>query len=206
LTLLIFTSSVFFHGMGPIFPVDRLTKESYTEFLDNSLIPYIETHFDDGNVLLLHDNHPVHNSNHVRDWVTQNIGQHEDFVLPHQRYLRVINCRFFLIYWFFSLSPDMNPVENVGSILKHLVRNECTIFSSKSDLLGALNRAHEKLSTRTYRGYFIDLLESMPRRLEAVRLSQGGHTRYWNFSFKFNKSFVFLLIFYLNSINYLFFS
>jgi hypothetical protein len=71
--------------MGSIFPVERLTKEPYTQFLETGLLPYIEQHFDDGNVLLLHDNHPVHNSNMVKEWVTENIELYENFVLPHPR-------------------------------------------------------------------------------------------------------------------------
>ncbi len=71
--------------MGPLHRVNRLTKESYADFLENSLLQYIERHFDDGNVLLLHDNHSVHKSNHVRDCITENIGEVQDFVLPYPR-------------------------------------------------------------------------------------------------------------------------
>jgi hypothetical protein len=71
--------------MGPLHIIERLCKESYSEFMETSLLPYIEKHYDDGNVLLLHDNHPTHNSNHVKERINDNIGPIEDFVLPHPR-------------------------------------------------------------------------------------------------------------------------
>jgi len=74
-----------FHGIGQLFIVDRLTKETYAEFLEQCVLPYIAQHYEDGNVLLLHDNHPAHNSNFVREWITANIGNIEDFVIPHPR-------------------------------------------------------------------------------------------------------------------------
>jgi hypothetical protein len=53
--------------------------------MDEYLLPYINQHFDDGNVLLLHDNHTAHTSNYVKEWITENIGTVEDFVVPHPR-------------------------------------------------------------------------------------------------------------------------
>lgn len=79
------TFSFSFHGLGQLFIVDRLNMETYTEFLGGCVLPYIAQHYDDGNVLLLHDNHPVHNSNFVKEWITANIGIVEDFVIPHPR-------------------------------------------------------------------------------------------------------------------------
>jgi hypothetical protein len=79
------TFSFSFHGLGQLFIVDRLNMETYAEFLGGCVLPYIAQHYDDGNVLLLHDNHPVHNSNFVKEWITANIGIVEDFVIPHPR-------------------------------------------------------------------------------------------------------------------------
>jgi hypothetical protein len=62
-----------------------LTKESYAEFLQDGILPETGQHFDDGNVHLLHDNHPAHTSNYVKDWISANIGNVNDFVIPHPR-------------------------------------------------------------------------------------------------------------------------
>ncbi len=66
---------------------DRLNKEVYTEFLDTKILPFCAQHYDDGNVLLLHDSHPVHTSQHVKQWIRENIGEVEDFVIPHPPYV-----------------------------------------------------------------------------------------------------------------------
>ncbi len=84
---LIIIYSFSFHGIGPIYRLDnRLNRESYGHFLETAILPEIESHFDDGNVHLFHDNHPVHNSNYVKEWITANIGPINDFVIPHPRY------------------------------------------------------------------------------------------------------------------------
>ena len=98
-------NSFSFHGIGPIHRVNRLTKESYAEFLEDSILPEIDNHFDDGNVLLLHDNHPVHKSNHVREWINENIGDTNDFVVPHPGYLSLnIIIKFFNKFYFSVLA------------------------------------------------------------------------------------------------------
>jgi len=70
----------------------------------------------------------------------------------------------------------LNPDENVGGMLKYMVRNERPLINNKEDLWIALTKAYEKLSQN--REFFISLIESMPRRLNAVVAAQGGHTKY----------------------------
>jgi hypothetical protein len=69
--------------LGELHILERTNAETYAEFLELKVLPYIEQHYDDGQVYLLHDNHPVHTSNFVRDWINTNIGAVEDFVIPH---------------------------------------------------------------------------------------------------------------------------
>ncbi len=75
------------------------------------------------------------------------------------------------------MSSDLNPTENVGSMLKHHVRNQRIAINSRQNLITALTAAYEDL--RTNREYFIRLLQSMPNRLREVQHSEGGHTSYW---------------------------
>ena len=77
-----------------------------------------------------------------------------------------------------SISPDLNLCENVGSMLKGLVRSARPVIESRTDLRNSLVAAHQQMTTTLGRKYFIDLVESMPRRLAAVRAANGGHTRY----------------------------
>jgi hypothetical protein len=72
--------------MGGLHILDEnLTAETYTEFMEQSLVPYINQHFDDGNFFILHDGHPVHTSNHVKRWIEDNFGPVDDKVIPHPR-------------------------------------------------------------------------------------------------------------------------
>jgi hypothetical protein len=54
--------------------------------MEHSVVPYLHEKFDDGNFLILHDGHPVHRSNHVKQWINDNLVPTEDIVIPHPRY------------------------------------------------------------------------------------------------------------------------
>ncbi len=130
---------------------------------------YIEQHYDDANVRLLYDNHPVHNSNLIKELIGEIIGPVECFVIPRRKL-------YFSNIFSFSLSPDLNHDENVGGILKYMVRNERPLINNKEDLWIALTKAYEKLSQN--REFFISLIEFMPRRLNAVVAAKESHTKY----------------------------
>jgi hypothetical protein len=80
--------------------------------------------------------------------------------------------------YFDSLSPDLNPTENVGSVLKGLVRSTRPVINSREDLVHALTAAFQQMQGPGWRQFFIDLVQSMPTRLAEVAGAQGGHTRY----------------------------
>uniref|UniRef100_A0A3B4DAI0 Tc1-like transposase DDE domain-containing protein n=1 Tax=Pygocentrus nattereri TaxID=42514 RepID=A0A3B4DAI0_PYGNA len=61
-----------------------------------------------------------------------------------------------------SCSPDLSPIENVWPIKKLRVRPSCP--TSVSDLTNALLEEWSKISVNT----FLTLVESLPRRVEAV--------------------------------------
>ncbi len=94
------------------------------------------------------------------------------FKVIFRYYLQII------IYNIFSLSPDLNPDENVGAVIKGLVRSERPLITSEEDLINALRAAHERMCDVSWREFFIHLVQSMPRRLESVCEASGGHTKY----------------------------
>jgi hypothetical protein len=63
-------------------------------------------------------------------------------------------------------------------MLKGLVRSQRPIISSKDDLIDALRSAHTQMCDVSWRPYFISLVESMPKRLAAIRDAHGGHIHY----------------------------
>ena len=69
-------------------------------------------------------------------------------------------------------SPDLNPIENLWSILDQQVdKGDVT---NKLKLFSALEDAWNKIDDH----YLQNLVESMPRRLQAVIQAKGGHTKY----------------------------
>jgi hypothetical protein len=63
-------------------------------------------------------------------------------------------------------------------MIKSLVRSERPVINSQEELLTALQTTHQKMCDISWRQYFIKLIESMPRRLQAVREASGSYTRY----------------------------
>jgi hypothetical protein len=63
-------------------------------------------------------------------------------------------------------------------MIKGLVRSERPVINSQEELWAALERAHQIMCDVSWRQYFINLLNSMPRRLEEVLEAAGGHTSY----------------------------
>jgi len=73
-----------------------------------------------------------------------------------------------------SNSPDLNPIENLWHILRSNICKRKPQPKSHKDLIVALQEEWEKLDIEKVNR----LIESMPRRLEAVIKAKGGATTY----------------------------
>ena len=71
-------------------------------------------------------------------------------------------------------SPDLNPCENVGAIIKKRVEDH--LRETPVALEDALEHILRNMEYETE--LFISLLQSYPSRLEAVTNASGGNTRY----------------------------
>ena len=71
-------------------------------------------------------------------------------------------------------SPDLNPIENLWHILRTNVRKRVPQPMRKQDLMTALLEEGEKLDINMVNR----LIESMPRRLQAVIDADSGATKY----------------------------
>ena len=79
-------------------------------------------------------------------------------------------------------SPDLNPIENLWAFLKHrLYKGSPHLYlvqggaeRTKKAIFEALLQAWETIEE----DYLGKLLESMPRRMEAVIKAKGGQTRF----------------------------
>ena len=70
-------------------------------------------------------------------------------------------------------SPDLNPIENVWSLLKNKVADRQPTSAQEMETAIQLVWIHEITPE-----YCRNLVESMPRRLQAVLNNRGGHTKY----------------------------
>ena len=68
-----------------------------------------------------------------------------------------------------SQSPDLNPIEHLWSELGRRIRNRPQVIKNITELETALQEEWSKISMNQ----IISLIESMPRRIEAVISSNG---------------------------------
>ena len=71
-------------------------------------------------------------------------------------------------------SPDLNPIENLWHILRTNVGKRVPRPMKKQELIDSLKDEWEKLDMKVIN----DLIDSMPRRLQAVIDAEGGTTKY----------------------------
>ena len=113
----------------------------------------------------LQDNAPVHTAHIIRDWLVEN----GVWYLPHP-----------------GKSPDLNPIEHFWLMFKQLLHK---LHPELMDMGGGVERRKDVLVEAIHHimaeicGWDewdlpAKLIESMPRRLAAVRLVQGKQTRY----------------------------
>ena len=73
-----------------------------------------------------------------------------------------------------SQSPDLNPIEHLWNQLEILIRKRPNKFKNKDELETALQEEWNQIP----RNFYMNLIESMPRRIEAVISNNGWPTRY----------------------------
>lgn len=71
-------------------------------------------------------------------------------------------------------SPDLNPIENLWHIMKRQLYGYAEQAKTKDELWERCKDVWQSISVETCK----NLSESMPRRIEAVIKSKGGHTKY----------------------------
>ena len=104
-------------------------------------------------LIFMHDNAPAHASKFTHEWLArQGIKGSNLMVWP-------------------PCSPDLNPIENVWSIIKQDVYKEGRQYSSKDQLWRAIQTATNKIKPDQIR----NLTKSADKRLTKVIEGKGGH-------------------------------
>ena len=138
-------------GVGPLVVVDgALNSEGYVEILSEHLLPVLEEH--DG-MIFQQDGAPIHRSAYTTNWLRNNDIQ----ILP----------------WV-GQSPDLNPIEHLWDHVDRQIRASDDLPKSKAQLIRAAQKAWNEIPVETVR----HLIQSMPRRVQAVLHSKGYATRY----------------------------
>lgn len=137
------------------FVSNRMNSEGYVDVLEDALVPYLESLPEDTYVFQ-QDNATIHVSRHTKEW----FGARD---IP-------------LMVWP-ACSPDMNPIENLWSILARRVYGPASqrrVFHSVSDLKTRISEEWANINQELLKS----LSQSMPNRLFEVILKNGSATRY----------------------------
>lgn len=140
------------NGVGNLHFIDTImTKVDYMNILQTNLGPSIEKLGLKDGYMFQQDQDPKHTSYLVREWLLYHVPK--QLHTPPQ-------------------SPDLNPIENLWQELERKIRQH--YISSKATLKTVLLQEWGKISQDTTR----KLIESMPRRLQAVIDAKGYPTKY----------------------------
>lgn len=136
-------------------PRGGYSARSYCQTLEEGLLPLYEGQ------CFQQDNAPVHTAHFTQQWMADN--------------------NIWLHIGWPPYSPDMNPIEHVWWHLKKLVYQVRPDIDSitnkdrqKEALIEALPRAWKLIPRRIVE----EVVNSMPRRIEALIAAQGWHTKY----------------------------
>jgi hypothetical protein len=103
------------------------------------------------NFVFMQHNYPKHTAHNTKMWILHNTPEYLK-TTPH--------------------TPDINPIEHLWGHLERKIRNHHT--SSKEDLKIALLEEWNNIPTSVT----FNLVNSMPRRLDAITKSKGNPTKY----------------------------
>lgn len=143
------------NGVGLLVEVEgRMDAEQYVSILSHGLTGTLQKFgWTASQVIFQQDGDSKHTSNLARAWLADNHFECLDW--PAQ-------------------SPDINPIEHLWAVLKSKIYDYERPASGVFELWDRVVAAWNGITREQCRG----LIESVPRRLEAVVKAKGGHTKY----------------------------
>ena len=128
-----------------------MNSAKYKQVLESKLLPSIQK-FSISNPIHLDDSAPCHRTNEIKAWHSQNGIQKIDWP---------------------GNSPDLNPIENLWSILKYKIKRRP--INSKIKLIEEIKKIWDNEISQEL---CANLVMSMPKRLAEVKKCKGKITKY----------------------------
>jgi predicted transcriptional regulator len=142
-----------FNGKTNIAFIDhRMKSKDYINLLNMHLMPFAAK-IGGLNWVFQQDNAPIHTSAESKEWFKA-------------KNIKVMNWP--------SISPDLNPIENLWGLLVHKVYANGRQFNNIKDLIQAINECWEDISIDVLRKY----INSMPNRVFQLILKNGASIDY----------------------------
>jgi transposase len=140
------------HGVGNLYKINGILEQyQYHSIIRDQLVPSARKLFNSRNWTFQEDNDPKHTANSTKALYNQLKISREEWP---------------------ANSPDLNPIENLWQELDVMCRDrKC---NTKEDLFNVLQEAWNRIPL----DYLNALVESMPRRLNAVIDAKGYATKY----------------------------
>ena len=143
------------NGVGMLIEVQgKMDAEQYCEILEQGVMESFEKlEMEEGERYFQQDNDPKHTSKKAKKWMEDNE-------------LEVI--------WWPAQSPDLNPIEHLWFYVKRKLQEYEVPPKGAHELWERLVKEWNGIPPEVCQ----NLIESMPRRIEAVIKANGGHTKY----------------------------
>ena len=132
-----------------------MDSNKYLEVLKNEVLPELEAAQETigGDWRLMQDNAPCHTANIVKAFLVEK------------------EVKF--IKWP-PYSPDLNPIENVWSLIKRKLMSEFPVAANPDELIEQVNEIWNSFSSE----FAYKMCGNYKNRLQAVVKAQGGYTKY----------------------------